>query len=85
MFEALKQTAMEGGLPWQLRQGTLGGNDAGAIHKSGIGVITGGISVPCRYIHSPCSVASVSDYENAIRLADLFLKTNKFEEVLKHV
>jgi endoglucanase len=85
MFDALKKTAEEADIPWQLRQGTLGGNDAAAIHKSGSGVITGGISVPCRYIHSPCSVAAVSDYENAVKLADRFLKTNKFEEVLKNV
>lgn len=85
MFEALKRTAEDAGIPWQLRQGTLGANDAGAIHKSGSGVITGAISVPCRYIHSPCSVASVSDYDNAVKLADRFLTSGKFEEVLRSV
>ncbi|OQB24417.1 MAG: putative aminopeptidase YsdC [Firmicutes bacterium ADurb.Bin182] len=85
MFEALKKTAMEAGIPWQLRQGTAGGIDAGAISISGAGVVTCGISVPCRYIHSPCSVASVSDYENAVKLADRFLGSGKFEEVLRNV
>ena len=85
MFNALRETAEAAGIPWQMRQGTRGGTDGGIIHKSGVGAITGGISVPCRYIHSPCSVASVSDYENALKLADAFLNTKKFEEVLKNV
>lgn len=85
MFNALRETAEAAGIPWQMRQGTRGGTDGGIIHKSGAGAITGGISVPCRYIHSPCSVASVSDYENALKLADTFFNTKKFEEVLKNV
>ena len=82
MFEALKRTAKEAGIPFQIRQGTRGGTDAGAIHKALSGCITGGISVPCRYIHSPSSVASIRDFENAYKLADSFLKTKKFDEVL---
>lgn len=84
MFEALKQTAAAAGIPWQLRQGATGGTDGGVIHKALSGCFSGGISVPCRYIHSPVSVASVSDFENAYRLADAFLKTKKFNEVLRH-
>ena len=82
MFEALKRTAEEAGIPFQIRQGTRGGTDAGAIHKALSGCIAGGISVPCRYIHSPNSVASIRDFENAYKLADSFLKTKKFDEVL---
>ena len=82
MFEALKRAAKEAGIPFQLRQGTRGGTDAGAIHKALSGCIAGGISVPCRYIHSPSSIASIRDFENAYRLADSFLKTKKFDEVL---
>lgn len=82
MFEALKRTAREAGIPFQIRQGTRGGTDAGAIHKALSGCVAGGISVPCRYIHSPGSVASIRDFENAYKLADSFLKTKKFDEVL---
>ena len=45
MFEALKRTAKEAGIPFQIRQGTRGGTDAGAIHKALSGCITGGIPV----------------------------------------
>lgn len=85
MFNALRATAKKENIPFQLRKGARGGTDAGAIHKSLAGVVCGGISVPCRYIHSPESVASVSDFENAFRLAHSFLKNRTFEEVLKNV
>jgi endoglucanase len=85
MFNALRATAKKEGIPFQLRKGTRGGTDAGAIHKSLSGVVCGGISVACRYIHSPASVASVNDFENAYKLAHSFLKNRTFEEVLKNV
>ena len=52
------------------------------IHKSLSGVVCGGISVPCRYIHSPVSVAAVSDIEAACALAHTFLNERLFDEVL---
>lgn len=82
MIKALVIAAKAANVPYQLRQGARGGTDAGAVHKSGIGCVVGGISVPCRYIHSPVSVASVADYENAIKLADAFLANKGYEEVL---
>ncbi len=82
MFDALKRTAREAGIPFQIRQGARGGTDGGAINHALEGCIVGGISVPCRYIHSPASLASIKDIENALKLADAFLKTKKFDEVL---
>lgn len=82
MMRALIGTAKSHIIPWQMRKGTAGGNDAGAIHKSMAGVVCGGLSVPCRYIHSPVSVAAESDVLAVYRLADTFLKEKCFEEVL---
>lgn len=82
MVATLRGAAMREGIPWQMRKGTAGGTDAGAIHRSLSGVVCGGISVPCRYIHSPVSVASVADIEAACRLAATFLQQNLFYEVL---
>ncbi len=84
MFDALRSAAKAAGIPFQLRQGANGGTDAGAIHKAVGGCFAGGISVPCRYIHSATSVASIFDFENAIALADAFLSDKKFLEVLNH-
>lgn len=47
-----------------------GGTDAGAIHTTRMGVRTGGISVPCRYIHTPNEAANLAD---AQACADLVL------------
>ena len=85
MFEALKSAAQEAEIPFQVKQGTAGGNDAGAIHKALSGCVTGVISVPTRYLHSPCSLASISDFENAYRLADAFFSTGKQNEVINEV
>lgn len=49
-----------------------GGTDAGAIHVSRTGVYTGGISIPCRYIHSPTEMVQISDVEACIDLTAAF-------------
>ena len=82
MLQALKEAAIHENIPWQLRKGTAGGNDAGAVHRALDGVVCGALSVPCRYIHSPVGVASLKDIEAVCRLAHTFLKEKYFEEVL---
>jgi len=82
MLDALRSAANEAGINYQLRQGTKGGTDIDMIHKAVGGCIGGGISVPCRYIHSASSVAAKTDIESAYRLSHAFLSTKKYMEVL---
>ncbi len=82
MLDALRAAANEAGVAYQLRQGTNGGTDIDMIHKAVGGCIGGGISVPCRYIHSASSVAAKADIEAAYKLAKAFLETKKYMEVL---
>lgn len=82
MLDALRSAAKEAGVTYQLRQGVKGGTDIDMIHKAVGGCIGGGISVPCRYIHSASSVASKADIEGAYVLAHAFLKSKKYMEVL---
>ena len=49
-------------IPLQVKRYLSGGNDAGHIHKSGVGVRSLAISVPTRYLHSPYCVAYYGDY-----------------------
>ena len=49
-----------------------GGTDAGAIHITRMGVRTGGISIPCRYIHTPVEMVDLEDAENCVKLAAAF-------------
>jgi len=65
----LAQTGDREGIPYQFRSSQhAGGTDAGAIHLTGGGVPSAVIANPCRYLHGPHSVMSVSDFENQSRL-----------------
>ncbi len=71
LVEYLVKLAKGNKIPYQFKRTTTGGTDAGYIHLSGEGVVTVTISVPARYIHSPASLISKSDLENAIKLVEL--------------
>ncbi len=73
MVKSLVQTAQENNIPWQYKQTTMGGNDASAVHIAKSGIRTAAVSVPCRYIHSPISVASIQDIQSCISLIDAYL------------
>ena len=53
----------------QYKRAVAGGNDSGAIHQSRGGVRTLAISLPCRYLHAPSTVAAKSDCESIFSLA----------------
>ena len=55
-------------IPWQHKLPLFGGTDAGPIHLSRGGVLTGVVSVPCRYIHSPSSILDLKDLEHTVAL-----------------
>jgi endoglucanase len=55
-------------IPYQVKQPGVGGTDAGAIHLSKAGVPSVAVSVPCRYIHAPVSMASLNDIDHTIAL-----------------
>ena len=68
-------------IPYQLRRGIVGGNDAGTISRSRAGCLTIAISVPTRYIHSPISMINKNDYNNTLRLVKLVLKSLEEGEI----
>ncbi len=61
-------------IPYQYKLPSFGGTDAGAIHLSKGGVLSGVISVPCRYIHLPLRLLQLDDFESTIRLVSEFAK-----------
>ena len=73
LFARMRALAQERNIPWQLKRGTTGGNDAGSIQRSQGGDATGVVSVPRRYIHAPSSVCALSDVENQYRWVKAFL------------
>ncbi len=75
VVRALEKTADENGIPYQYKLPTYGSTDAGAIHLTRGGVLSGIVSVPCRFIHSPVSTLRLNDFENAIRLVSAFVRS----------
>ncbi len=73
-YKKLLAVAEEENIPVQTKQALAGGNDAGAIHLAVGGIRTASLSVPTRYIHSPCSVADRQDIDAVYKLAKAFLK-----------
>lgn len=69
MFELLVDTAKAKGIPYQVDPAPRGtGTDANAIQLTRAGVATALISVPNRYMHSPCEMCALEDLEAAARL-----------------
>ncbi len=68
MVTQLEKLAQEGGIASQREIMKDGGTDAGAISKSRYGVISGGISIPCRYIHTAAEMVDLGDVEGCIQL-----------------
>ncbi|MCC8181720.1 MAG: M42 family metallopeptidase [Clostridiales bacterium] len=68
LVKRLNDLAATKGIPVQPDILTCGGTDAGPIRTTRKGVVTGGISVPCRYTHSAVEQCDLEDLEACIRL-----------------
>ncbi|MEM3553911.1 MAG: M42 family metallopeptidase [Candidatus Bathyarchaeia archaeon] len=68
VLRLLVDVAEENKIPYQLETGLQGSTDAARISLTREGVPSGVISVPTRYIHSPASLLSLKDAENAVKL-----------------
>ena len=74
MFETLRQLAEANHIAWQTKHRVAGGTDAGRIHLTRDGVITGALAAPVRYIHSPSCVAAIDDMNGMLNLSRRFLE-----------
>lgn len=72
VVKALEQCAQDKGIIVQRDIIRAGGTDAGPIHVTRTGVRTGGISIPCRYIHTPAEMADLADAQSCVDLAVAF-------------
>lgn len=68
---SLEDAADKHGIAWQYKKTNMGGTDAGAISAAGIPVAI--VALPCRFLHSPSTVISMKDYENTLKLLDIWL------------
>ncbi len=71
----LIQTAEEEGIPYQLEGANRAtGTDANAIQITRGGIAAGLVSIPNRYMHTPCEIVSLSDLENIAKLLAGFIR-----------
>ena len=75
VFDLLVRAAEEEEIPHTFEVSTRSTRtDADQIHVSRGGVPTGLVSIPLRYMHSPCELVSLDDLEAAIRLIVAFTR-----------
>jgi endoglucanase len=69
VYKLLIQTAKGHKIPYQIVGEPRGtGTDANIIQLTRAGVATGLVSIPNRYMHSPCEIISLEDLENIYKL-----------------
>lgn len=70
----LKEFAKQRGVPYQIEPiSHPTGTDANVIQTAICGVMTGLISIPCRYMHTPRELISLKDAECAITMLEKYL------------
>ncbi len=84
VFELLVKTAEEEKIPYQIEAIPHGtGTDANAIQVTRSGVATGLVSIPNRYMHTPCELVNLDDLDNIIKLLAGFIRrVKKVEDFL---
>ncbi len=77
MRDELVNAAESAGVPYQFRQFTGSGTEAGVISLSREGVQTAVLSIPCRYIHSPQGIIQEKDIIAAENLVESWLESKQ--------
>ena len=73
VVEWMVNAAEKAKLPFQREVLLVGSTDARAIQVSRAGVMTGGLSIPCRYIHSASEMVDADDLKNSVKLLTTML------------
>ncbi len=68
LLHRMQQLAAEKGISCQTDIMKVGGTDAGAIQPVREGLPVGGISLPCRYTHSPVECIDQTDFQAVVDL-----------------
>ena len=75
VYKMLCEVARDEGIPFQVNAAGGGtGTDANAMQLNQSGMATGLISIPLRYMHTPCEVVSLADVDYTARLIAGFIE-----------
>lgn len=75
LYTGIRDIAKKHKIKCQTKLKIAGGTDASKIQKSGRGVRVCALSLPCRYIHTPTSVAKCDDMESMLELSLILCDT----------
>lgn len=73
LVSLLSGLAGKNGIDWQTKTSIAGGTDASVVQRRGGGCAVAALSCAIRNIHSPVSVAKISDIESMPILVEMFL------------
>ncbi|HAN44262.1 MAG TPA: cellulase [Ruminococcaceae bacterium] len=68
LYNWVLELAKQNGIKCQSKAGVYGGNESRSFQTAGAGCRVIGISMPCRYLHSPSCVLNKNDIENTVAL-----------------
>jgi len=68
VIELITNAAEKANIEYQIEILRSGGTDAGAMHRARGGVLSGAISIPTRYIHTPNEMFNMKDVEDSVKL-----------------
>lgn len=71
LYHQVLELAHGAQIPCQTKAAVAGGNESRAVQSAAAGVRVIGLSLPCRYLHSPSCVLKTEDIENDLRLVRL--------------
>lgn len=69
----IQNGARQAKIPYQTSILPFGSTDVYTIQTSRAGVPSGGISIPCRYVHTPSEMVDIDDVKNSIKLLTALL------------
>jgi len=84
LFEFVVRVAEEKKIPYQVQISYAGGTDAGRIHLTRKGIPSTAVSVPVRYIHTPCCLMNLKDVQNTIKLISSIVEELKSPDQIKY-
>ncbi|NLB90141.1 MAG: M42 family metallopeptidase [Clostridiales bacterium] len=85
LYKALLALGKEKGIACQKKESVSGGNESVSFQQSKGGQATCAVSVPCRYIHGPSSVASLADIQAQLELVKAFLHSEIPQEIVNGI
>ncbi|MEN2984473.1 MAG: M42 family metallopeptidase [Dictyoglomaceae bacterium] len=68
VVEKLRSLAEKNNIPYQIEVLLRGGTNAAVLQTTGEGIVSGTLSIPTRYVHSPHEMVDLKDVENAVKL-----------------